>query len=66
MNNFRLDKTFSKTSTIAEASNNYEYWQTKTIRERLEAANYLIKVAYRITEFPPMGKTIFSTRKLSK
>jgi hypothetical protein len=66
MSEFRLDKTFSKTSTLAEASNNYAYWQTKTIRERLEAANYLIKVAYRITEFPPMDKTICSTRKLTK
>jgi hypothetical protein len=63
---YRLDKSFSKISTLKEASSNYDYWQTKTVEERLAAAVYLIKTAYRIEEFPRMDKTVFSTRKLSE
>lgn len=65
MSDFKLDKTFYKATTLSDAANNIDYWQTKTYRERLEAAHYLIKIAYRISEFPPMDKTIFSTRKLA-
>ncbi len=64
MSTFKLDKTYSKVSTLNEASNNYAYWQTKSYRERLEAASFLIKIAYQIDEFPPMDKTFCTTRKL--
>lgn len=62
---YRLDKKFSKTSTLNEASSSYGYWKTKTMEERIEAAVYLIKTSYRIIEFPKMEKTLFSIRKLS-
>jgi len=62
---YKLDKSFSKASTLQEASSNYNYWKTKSMRERLAAATYLIKAAYRISEFPPMDKTVHSTRQLS-
>lgn len=62
---YKLDKSFTKASTLQEASSNFSYWKTKSMRERLAAAIYLIKTAYRISEFPPMDKTIHSTRRLS-
>ncbi len=55
---YKLDKTFSKITTLKESSANYNYWKTKTTTERLAAAIYLIKTAYRISEFPPMEKTL--------
>lgn len=61
---YRLDKSFSKATTLNETSANYNFWKTKTVEERLVAAVYLIKTAYLITEFPPMEKMVCSTRKL--
>jgi hypothetical protein len=63
---FKLDKTVSKVTTLKEASadHGYAYWKTKSERERIEAAIYLIKTAYRISEFPKMDKTVYSWRRL--
>lgn len=61
---YKLDKTFSKATTLTETAANYNFWKTKSIEERLLAAIYLIKTAYRINDFPPMEKTLCSTRKL--
>ena len=62
---YKLDKTFSKISSLKESASNYNYWKTKSVQERLAAAVYLIKTAYRISEFPAMDKTVYSHRKLS-
>lgn len=62
---YRLDKNVSKITTLNEASSNYGYWKNKSITERLAAGIYLIKTAYRLTEFPKMDKTIHSIRRLS-
>ena len=64
---YKLDRTYFKASTFQEADNNYFYWQDKTLRERLEAAYYLITSAYNFSpETPPsIDRTYFATRKLS-
>jgi hypothetical protein len=62
---FKLDKNISQIKSLAEATNNSEYWQTKSITERLAAGIYLIKTSCRIDKFPPMEKHICSTRRLS-
>lgn len=63
--NFSLDRTQFKMHTFQEADNNYEYWSSKSHEERLEAAYYLISIAYGFdVENPPkMNKEIFSMRK---
>lgn len=66
MSEYNLDKSFSKTSTLKDASNNFEYWKTKTIQERLQAAMYLIKTTFRMDELPKMDKTVYSCGKLGK
>ena len=61
---YKLDKALSKATTLNETAANYNFWKTKPVEERLAAAIYLIKTAYRISEFLPMEKTLCSTRKL--
>ncbi len=61
--NFRLDKTTFKATTAKEADNHIEYWRSKTYKERLSAAMYLIYKAYGVSPDVRMDKTIFSKRK---
>ena len=64
---YRLDRTKFKAQSFEAADNQYEYWQKKTIEERLRAAHYLISVAYDfdINNPPKLDRTAFSARKLS-
>jgi hypothetical protein len=64
-NEYRLDRTAFKAQTFEEANDHCTYWQQKTLTERLQAAQYLIKSAYGLLnkDFPPMDRTFFSTRK---
>ena len=62
---FRLDRTKFKMQTFKEADNQYKYWKTKTLEERLAAAHYLNSVAYNfdLNNPPRLDRTIFSMRK---
>jgi thiol:disulfide interchange protein len=63
MDKFRLDKTAIWCGTHKEnEKRTFEYWQNKTIRERLEAAAYLNAQAwgYDVENPPKMDKTCFS------
>lgn len=62
--NFRLDKTYFRESTFDEADDQTSYWKSVSEEERLQSAVYLILTSYRLSEFPPMDKTLFSCRKL--
>lgn len=68
METFRLDRTSFKAGNHQSASNNYDYWKDKSLNERLQAANYLISVAYNYPyDVPPrMDRNIFSARKREK
>lgn len=62
---YPLDRTYFKVSTLQEAGND-TYWKDKSLKERLEAAYYLITSAYNFSpETPPtLDRTYFATRKL--
>lgn len=64
MENFRLDKTAFKMHHTKDAINNFFYWKSKTLEERLKAANYLNSVAYNfpLNEPPKLDKNYFKMR----
>ena len=51
--------------TFALADFQQEYWKSKLMEERLQAAMELTKIAYQVvdTGFLPMDKRLFSMRK---
>lgn len=58
---YKLDRTAFKMQSYQEASDNCDYWLSKTPAERLNAAAYLNSVAYDypINNPPPMDRTCF-------
>ncbi len=60
---YRLDKTAFQSSRLEEADNHYGYWKHKTLKERLDAAFFLIQQVYGTTNSTPLDKTIFSKGK---
>lgn len=60
---FRLDKTVFQAMTVQEADHHYGYWKNKSLKERLEAAFYLINQFYGTTPQTPLDKTVFTKRK---
>lgn len=61
----KLDRTAFASLTAQEADHQLEYWLSKTMVERLEAAHYLNSVAYNFdfNNPPRMDRTVFSMRK---
>lgn len=64
MNNFQLDRTAFKMHHTKDALNNYKYWKSKPLEERLAAANYLNSVAYNfpLNNPPKLDRTCFKIR----
>jgi hypothetical protein len=60
---YRLDKTVFQATTVEEADHHYGYWKNKSLKERLEAACYLINQYYGTTPQSPLDKTVFTKRK---
>lgn len=62
---YRLDKSAFRLQTFEEASNNKEYWLSKSPAERWHAAWYLICSAYNLDpDNPPrLDRSVFSMRK---
>jgi hypothetical protein len=67
MESFRLDRTAFKIHSHQEAGCTRQYWLTKTPRERLAAAWYLICAAYNLDyQNPPrMDRSAFAIKKRS-
>lgn len=61
----KLDRTAFRMGKHEELSNDFKYWQSKSLAERLRAAHYLNSVAFQFDiENPPrLERTIFSMRK---
>lgn len=61
----RLDRTKFKIQSFQEADDQLNYWLTKTPMERLQAAYYLISVAWDFDFYDPprMDRSKFSVRK---
>jgi hypothetical protein len=60
-----MDKSVFKASTFEEADNHYGFWKNKSMKERLDAAFYLIQQAYGTTNLTRLDRTFFSKRKHS-
>ena len=60
---YSLNKTAFQAMTVWEADNHYGYWKNKSLKERLDAACYLINQFYGTTPQTPVYKTVFSKRK---
>lgn len=62
---FRLDRTKFKMQRFEEADIQYNYWHSKTVEERLQAAYYLISIAYQfeLNNPPRLNTKAFSMRK---
>ncbi|GAB5524450.1 MAG: hypothetical protein Roseis2KO_23220 [Roseivirga sp.] len=62
---YSFDRTFFDSFKAEDRTNDLEYWSQIGLKERLEAAYYLIAVAYKFDpENPPkMDKTIFEARR---
>jgi hypothetical protein len=50
---YRLDRTAFRRQSAEEAANQYEYWQTKSLVERLRASFYLNSIAWGFTMDDP-------------
>ena len=64
MENYRLDKTSFHMYHTKEGRNNYNYWKSQSLQERLRAANYLNSVAYNfpVNDPPRLDKEYFKMR----
>ncbi len=62
---YRLDKSAFRLQSFEEASNNKEYWLSKSPSERWHAAWYLICSAYNLdpNNPPRLDRSVFSMRK---
>lgn len=58
-----MDKTAFKIQTFEEADNHYGSWENKSTKDRLDAASYLICMAFRVKPSTKLDRTIFSKRK---
>ena len=60
---YSLDKTVFQAMKVEEADNHTGYWKDKTLKERLDAAWFLIHQFYGTTPQTPIDKTVFAKRK---
>lgn len=61
----KMDRTVFDMFKKDEEPNDFKYWQTKTVKERLLASAYLNSVAYNydINNPPKVDRTVFSIEK---
>lgn len=60
---YRIDKTTFKIQTFEEADDHYGQWENKSTAERLDAAFYLICMAFKVKPSTKLDRTVFSKRK---
>jgi len=62
----KMEKTVFSSFKKEEEPNDFLYWQSKSVAERLRAAAYLNSVAYNydLNNPPRMDKTVFSMGKM--
>lgn len=60
---YKLDKTVFRAMNVEEAGAHFAHWKKKTLKERMDAACYLINSFYNTTPQTPVDKTIFTKRK---
>lgn len=65
-NYIRVDKSIFKASKMSDQGNaDFQYWFTKSMEERIQAAAIMISIAYRVSDFIKLkvDRTIYSARK---
>jgi hypothetical protein len=60
---YKRDKTAFRASSVGEEDHHYGFWKDKTLKERLEAACYLINQFYGTTPQTSVDRTVFTKRK---
>ena len=60
---YPLDKTAFRGMTVQEADDHRSYWKNKSMKERLNAACYLVNQFYGTTPQTLLNKTVFTKRK---
>jgi hypothetical protein len=60
---YRLDRTAFRAQTFEEANDHYGNWVNKSTGERLDAAFYLICMAFKIKPSTRLDRNTFSKRK---
>ena len=62
---FKLDRTIGKGHSHEKATDQSEYWRSRTVDEKLAAAMYLNSIAYNfdINNPPRLDRTVFRARK---
>jgi hypothetical protein len=60
---YRMDKTAFRLQTFEEANNHYGEWINKSTDDRLDAACYLICMAFGVKPTTKLDITVFSKRK---
>ena len=58
-----MDKTAFKMQTFEEADTHYGSWENKSTAERLDAAFYLICMAFKVKPSTKIDRTVYSKRK---
>ncbi|MEO8853997.1 MAG: hypothetical protein ABI359_09465 [Ginsengibacter sp.] len=63
-NEFKLDRMAFKMYHNSETQNNFLFWQSQSLEDRLKAANYLNSVAYNfsLNDPPKLDRTYFKIR----
>ena len=51
-----------KARSFEEANSHYHIWENKTTKERLDAASYLICMAFGVEPTTRLDRTVFSKR----
>jgi len=64
MISYKLDRTTFEMHHTRESRNNYDYWKSQSLEERLRAAHYLNSIAYNfpVNDPPKMDRTYFKIR----
>jgi hypothetical protein len=60
---YKLDKTAFQGITVEEADRHCGYWKNKSLKERLDAACYLINQFSGTTPQTRLDKTVFTKRR---
>lgn len=60
---FCIDKTVFRAMKIEDAANHRRFWIDKSMKERLDAAFYLIQQFYGTTPLTKIDMSVFSKRK---
>lgn len=66
MEEFKMDRTFVQKQSFEQANNHTNFYDNKSIQERVNAACFIIYNIYGTTQYTKVDRTIISKRKHQK